>query len=157
MLRFFLKEADMPGGEIGEMHYPTVEFVLDAIAGWINKYRNMHGVSDELEHCSQEDVMRIARDLGLSVSDLRGLAAKGPGAAETLQKMLLALSVDPQSLAKADPAVMRDLQRLCMVCGQKGRCQHELARGTAAEHFREFCPNAYTLDAVLKSKNDYAA
>ena len=101
--------------------------------------------------------MRIARDLGLSVSDLRGLAAKGPGAAETLQKMLLALSVDPQSLAKADPAVMRDLQRLCMVCGQKGRCQHELARGTAAEHFREFCPNAYTLDAVLKSKNDYAA
>jgi hypothetical protein len=30
---------------------------------------------------------------------------------------------------------MRDLQRLCIVCGQKRRCQHELARGTAAEHF----------------------
>ena len=47
---------------------------------------------------------------------------------------------------------MRDLQRLCMVCAQKGHCQHELAQGTAAEHFREFCPNAYTLDALFKQK-----
>jgi hypothetical protein len=142
----------VPGGKIAEHHYPTVEFVLDAIAGWMNKYRNMHGARGELEHCSQEDVMQIAKDLGLSVSDLRGLAAKGPGAADTLQKMLLALCVDPQDVAKADPAVMRDLQRLCMVCGQKGRCQHELARGTAADHFREFCPNAYTLDALFQQK-----
>jgi hypothetical protein len=143
-------EVDMPADETGELHYPTVEFVLDAIAGWINKYRNMRGAHDELEHCSQEDVMQIAKDLGVSVSDLRGLAAKGPGAADTLHKMLLALSVDPQDVAKADPAAMRDLQRLCVVCGQKRRCQHELARGTAAEHFREFCPNAYTLDALFK-------
>jgi hypothetical protein len=85
----------------------------------MNKYRNMHGARGELEHCSQEDVMQIAKDLGVSVSDLRGLAAKGPRAADTLQKMLLALCVDPQDVAKADPAVMRDLQRLCMVCGQK--------------------------------------
>jgi len=150
-----LKEADMPGGKIAEQHYPTVEFVLDAIAGWINKYRNMHSARDELEHCSPEDVMQIANDLGVSVSDLRGLAAKGPGAADTLQKMLFALSVDPQDVAKTDPAVMRDLQRLCVVCGQKRRCQHELARGTAADHFREFCPNAYTLDALFNSKNKH--
>jgi hypothetical protein len=145
-------EADMPGGEIGEQHYPTVEFVLDAIAGWINKYRNMPGARHELEHCSQEDVMQIAKDLGISVSDLRGLAAKGPRAADTLRKMLLALSVNPQDVSNADPAAMRDLQRVCIVCGQKRRCQHELARGTAAEHFREFCPNAYTLDALFKDK-----
>ena len=28
----------MPGREVGELRYSTVEFVLDAIAGWINKY-----------------------------------------------------------------------------------------------------------------------
>jgi hypothetical protein len=142
----------MPTREVSEPRYLTVEFVLDAIAGWINKYRHMHGVHDELGQCSQEDVMRIAKDLGVPISDLRGLAAKGPGAADVLQKMLLALSVDPQALVKADPAVMRDLQRLCILCSQKGRCQHELAKGTAAEHFREFCPNAYTLDALFKQK-----
>jgi hypothetical protein len=122
------------------------------LLGWINKYRHMHGVHDEFGQCSQEDVLRIAKDLGVPISDLRGLAAKGPGAPDVLQKMLLALSVDPQVLAKADPAVMRDLQRLCILCSQKGRCQHELAKGTAGEHFREFCPNAYTLDALFKQK-----
>jgi hypothetical protein len=143
-------EGGMPDRDIRDQHYPTVEFVLDAIAGWINKYR--HIVRDELGECSQEDVMRIAKDLGVPVSDLLGLATKGARSADVLQKMLLALSVDPKALAKNDPAVMRDLQRLCIVCSQKGRCQHELAQGTAAEHFHEFCPNAYTLDALFKQK-----
>jgi hypothetical protein len=88
-------EGGMPDGDTREQHYPAVEFVLDAIAGWINKYRHMHGVRDELGECSHEDVMRIAKDLGVPVSDLRGLAAKGPRSADVLQKMLLALSVDP--------------------------------------------------------------
>ena len=145
-------EGGVPDRDIRERHYPTVEFVLDAIAGWINKYRHMHGVRDELGECSHEDVMRIATDLGVPVSDLLGLAAKGSRSADVLQKLLLALSVDPKALAKNDPALMRDLQRLCIVCSHKGRCQHELAKGTTAEHFREFCPNAYTLDALLKQK-----
>lgn len=141
----------MSDREVEEPRYPTVAFVLSAIAGWINKYRHMQA-AHELGQCSQEDVMRIAKDLGVPVSDLRSLAAKGPGSADILQKMLLALSVDPQALAKADPVVMRDLQRLCILCSQKGRCQHEVAEGTAAEHFHEFCPNAYTLDALFKQK-----
>jgi hypothetical protein len=145
-------ESAMPGREVGEPHYPTVEFVLDTIAVWINKYRRRYGVHDELGQCTQHDVNRIAKDLGMSVSDLRGLAAKGPGAADVLQKMLLALSVDPKALAETDPAVLRDLQRICIVCSQKGRCQHDLAEGTAAEHFRDFRPNAYTLDALFKQK-----
>lgn len=131
-------------------HYQTVEFVLDAVAGWINKYREVHRAGDELAHCSQEDVRRIAKDLGLEENQLRNLAAKGPGAADTLRKMLLALSVDPQALSKTHPVVMQDLQRLCITCSQKRRCQHELARGTAGQHFREFCPNAYTIDALFK-------
>ena len=143
----------MPGDKIAEPHYPTVEFALDAIAGWINKYRDLDRANREFEHCSQEDVMQIAKDLGLEVSQLRSLAAKGPEAADTLRKMLVALSVDPKVLAESDPALMRDLQRLCIVCGQKSRCQHELARDTAAEHFHEFCPNAYSLDALFDKTN----
>jgi hypothetical protein len=142
----------MPDGKIAEPQYPTVEFVLDAIAGWINKYRDLDRANRAFKYCSPEDVMQIAKDLRLEVSELRSLAAKGPGAADTLQKMLVALSVDPKVLAESDPALMRDMQRLCIMCGQKGRCQHELARGTAAENFHEFCPNAYNLDALFDNK-----
>jgi hypothetical protein len=47
---------------------------------------------------------------------------------------------------------MRDLQRLCISCSEKQRCAHELDVGSAAEHFRQYCPNAYTLDALLTEK-----
>ncbi|MGB6557620.1 MAG: DUF6455 family protein [Pseudolabrys sp.] len=143
----------MPDGEVHSPHYQTVEFVLDAVAGWINKYRQSSNLHDEFGHCSPEDVMQIAKDLGVPVSELRKLAAKGPEAADLMKKMLIALRVDPHVLVNTNPAVMRDLQRLCIVCSQKGRCEHELAKGTASEHYREFCPNAFTLDALLKQKN----
>ena len=91
----------------------------------------------------------MASDLGLSTGELKSLAAKWPDAADPLRKMLVGLGVDPNALAKADPAVMRDLQRLCVACDHKRRCRLELAKGTAAAHFHEFCPNAYTLDALF--------
>ena len=142
----------MPEHQVHQASYPTIDFVLDAIANWVNKYRNVAAAHSDFEQCSPDDVRQIAGDLGVPVSELRAISAKVPGSAELLSKMLTALRVDPEALAKSDPAVMRDLQRLCVSCGQKGRCQHELAKGTAAEHFHEFCPNAFTLDALFKSK-----
>ena len=106
----------MPDGEVHSPHYQTVEFVLDAVAGWINKYRQSSNLHDEFGHCSPEDVMQIAKDLGVPVSELRKLAAKGPEAADLMKKMLIALRVDPHVLVNTNPAVMRDLQRLCIVC-----------------------------------------
>lgn len=144
----------MPDGNIQRPSYPTVDFVVSAIANWINKYRLTHGMHAELGECSPEDVMRIAADIGVPAAELRALAAKGPDAANLLGKLLVKLCVDPVQLANANPAVMRDLQRLCVVCGHKERCRHELSDGTAAEHYQEYCPNAFTLDALFKQSPD---
>src|SRR5262245_2867786 len=142
----------MSGLEAGKPSYPTVDYVLGAMAGWIKKHRSVHRAEDDLRQCSPEEIMKIAKDLSLPASELRGLTAKGPDAANDVLKMLRALSIDESTLAKGDPATMRDLQRTCMLCVRKGRCRHELASFTAARNFHEFCPNAYTLDALLKQK-----
>jgi hypothetical protein len=142
----------MPQREAIAPPYPTVEFVLDAITRWIKKYRYTRDANDELGWCGREEEMKIARDLGLSASDLRILAAKVPDTANYLSKMLHALSLNPLRLAKNEPATARDLQRTCVFCDQKSRCRHELAGGTAKEHFREFCSNSYTLEVLLKQK-----
>lgn len=140
--------------EAGNFRYPTVEFVLAAIAGWLKKPHSRRGARDELRQCSQGDVMNIAKDLGVPLSDLRGLAAKAPDAADDVSKMLRVLCIDESTLAKGDPATMRDLRRTCMLCIRKGRCRHEFASFTADRNFHEFCPNAYTLDAVLRQKEE---
>ncbi|HZQ13001.1 MAG TPA: hypothetical protein VFB31_09360 [Pseudolabrys sp.] len=139
----------MPTTDIRQPAYPTVDFVLQTIADWVSSYRNHVDSRDTFERCSPEQVGLMAKDLGISAQELRGMAGKGPGAADLLRKMLLALDVDPDALAKSDPAVMRDLQRLCVSCAHKSRCRREMANGTAAQHFHEFCPNAFTLDALF--------
>jgi hypothetical protein len=138
--------------ETGASRYPTVEFVLGAVAGWIKRHRSTRGIYDDLERCSPEDVMQIAKDLGLPASDFRNLTVKAPDAASAVSEMLCALSLEPAHLSDGDPATMRDLQRTCILCEQKSLCRHELTDRTAARRFREFCPNAYTLDALLKQK-----
>jgi hypothetical protein len=145
-------ESAMPERDVHQPTYPTVEFVLDAIAGWINKYRHAISAHDAFDRCSPDDMRQIVQDLRVSADELRALATNGPGAADLLQKMLVALHVDPDALAKTNPGVMRDLQRICITCSQKSRCQHELAEGTASEHFRKFCPNAFTLEALFDQK-----
>ena len=82
----------------------------------------------------------------------RGLAAKGPGAADLLEKMLIALGVDPRSLAIGSSGSACGPTVVHRLCSQKGRCEHALADGTAAERFHEFCPNAFTLDPLFKQK-----
>jgi len=130
----------------------TVAPILDAIANWVKKYRQAVGLRGELANCGAEEVALIARDIGVSPEELRFAASKGPHAADELPKLLRALGVDPQKLASDDPAIMRSLERICISCGHKNQCQHDLAAGTAVSHYRDYCPNAMSLDELFHSK-----
>ncbi len=129
-----------------------LESILNVIAQCVRKYRRARGIRGELMRCSPAEVANIARDLGVNPSELANLASKGPEAANALGKLLIALGVNPKSLASYDPIAMRDLQRLCITCGHKRQCEHHLAAETAAENYRDYCPNAYTLDDLLTTK-----
>jgi len=143
----------MPNRDIQQPSYPVVEVVLNSIADWVTRYRDAVGHTNEFGQCSPDEVRQIAKDLGVPAGELRQMASKGPHAADQVQKMLVALHVDPKALEKTNPLVMRDLQRLCINCSDKKRCQSELAKGTAADHFHEFCPNSMTLDALFNQDN----
>jgi transcriptional regulator with XRE-family HTH domain len=157
MYLYLPMESAMPNRDSEQPTYPVVEIVLNSIADWVSKYRDAVSASGVVGQCSPDEVKQIADDLGVSTGELRELMNKGPHAADLLQKLLVALKVDPKELARTEPLVMRDLQRLCTTCGAKKRCTQELAKGTAAAHFHEFCPNAYTLDALFEEKKQASA
>lgn len=137
--------------------YPPLDFVFNAISGWVNAVRERTNQLGEFGQCSPDEIRAIARDLKISTADLQAISRKGPGSAENLQKMLAALHIDRKAVDQGSPAVLRDLQRLCVTCGNKQRCEHEFDVGTAAEHFHEYCPNSYTLDALLKQDAEHEA
>ena len=58
--------------------------------------------------------------------------------------MLTALSIDQDDLARTEPLVLRDMERVCALCSQKRRCDRDLAAGTSAAHYQEYCANAPT-------------
>src|SRR6516165_2797871 len=58
------------------------------------------------------------------------------------------IKLDREGITQADPQVMRDLQRVCTVCGSKRRCAHELAKNPSDPAWQKYCPNATTLWAL---------
>jgi len=130
----------------------NIDAVNAAIAVWIMKYRYAAGMRDAKMKCKPEDVAQTARELGIQPSELASLTNKGVQSIALLEKMLRALGVEPGQLASANPLIMQDLTRLCITCVAKGRCERDLAAGSAADNFRDYCPNAYTLDKLIKSK-----
>jgi len=126
--------------------------VLDAIASWVKDYRQAAGLRNKLANCTPEEVALIALDIGLSAEDLIAAAARGPHAADEVSKLLRALGVDPQKLASDYPSAVRDLQRICIHCGHKSECRHNLAAGTAASRYRDYCPNAMSIEALFQGK-----
>lgn len=109
----------------------------------------------ELDAMGQDQKERIARDLGLSVSELRLLVRRGPDAADLLLRRMRALRLDPDETSRAEPALFRDLQRLCAMCESRGRCARDLAGKSAApgnEDWRDYCPNVATLNMLSTLK-----
>jgi len=117
------------------------------IAAWWRNMRAARASLGELEQCGK-DVTRIARDIGLAPSELRNIARKGPDAADQLRLRLEALHLDRAAMQRDEPLIMRDLERVCTQCGSKRRCTRDFVRFPDDTGWREYCPNATTLDAL---------
>jgi transcriptional regulator with XRE-family HTH domain len=124
--------------------YPRVEFLINSFADWIRQRRELH----EMRQMDRADFDRIAGDLRVTPDDLEELVRKGPHAADELPKLLKALGINEASLARAQPLVLRDMERVCAMCNHKRECDRDLAAGTAAEHYEDYCNNAPTIDRL---------
>ena len=129
-----------------------VDSVFQAIANWIQRYREAIGLRAELAFCEAQHVAEIAKDIGLSSDQLRFAVEKGSRAADELPKLLRAIGLDPQRLSSTNPALMRSLESICITCDHKKQCQHNLSTDTAAGHYQYYCPNAVSLKALFQGK-----
>src|SRR5262245_20555738 len=102
---------------------------------------------EEVERLSRGDATSIAHALGVSNSDLRALAAKDATSADLLVRRMNTIGLEA---ARIDPAVMRDMQRCCSLCRDKGLCIHELEDQPREPMWPAYCPNEQTLAALTE-------
>lgn len=112
---------------------------------WIGKHMRD---ADEEAYLSCGDIAEMARDIGISESDLREVLPHAADNSALMDAMIRANGLDPAKVAALSAGLMRDLELTCTRCGKVGRCRQELAAGTAAEHCGEFCGNADTFEAL---------
>ena len=124
--------------------YPAVEFLINTFGDWLKHRREL----SEIRQMDRSDFDRIASDLRVSPTDLDELVRQGPHAADELPKLLKVLGIDEAALARTQPLVLRDMERVCALCQNKRQCDRDLAASTSAEHYEGYCLNAPTIELL---------
>ena len=115
---------------------------------WIYRRRTMA----DLDRCGSAGVERVARDLAMGKADLCILAGKWPASLNFLSRRMEELKLDATEIARVEPDVIRDLQRVCSLCASQRKCRHDLVRNPSDPAWREYCPNASTLAALTNER-----
>jgi len=103
---------------------------------------------DQFEDCTKWEVERMAKDVGVSPAELRGLANLGANSADLLLHRMAALDLDREEVSMTAPMTFQEMQRVCSFCQHHRHCARDLARQAADPAWREYCPNVATLLAL---------
>jgi hypothetical protein len=123
--------------------YPFVTKVIDLFGDWLNQRRQLRELM-EFE-ADPGELERVAREFGVTPADLHMLVRQGSG---ELPRMLEALGIDEAAISRAQPVLLRDMQRVCSYCKHKRQCNQEIAAGTASSNYVEYCGNADAIDQL---------
>ena len=123
----------------------AVSRLADALGNWWRR-------STELGGLPAEELDRIAGELGMRGSDLEELSERGPHAADLLYQRMSVLGLSPSDVEGIAHSLMRDLQRTCSNCHEKGTCRKDLAAHPGDPVWQHYCPNAISLESVRKAK-----
>jgi hypothetical protein len=101
-----------------------------------------------------EEAARIAADVGLTVPELDSVRHMGTEAAYPMYRRLSSLGLDEAELARSEPGVLHDLQRVCSFCVDKSQCMHELKSDPNDTTWQTYCPNMPTLEALEAERDE---
>jgi len=127
-----------------EHPFPRVESLINTFANWLRHRRDL----SEIRRMDTTEFDRIAGDLRVSPGELDTLVQRGPHAADELPKLLKLLGINEADLARTEPLVLRDMERVCAMCASKRQCDRDLAAGSSDVHYEEYCLNAPTIDSL---------
>lgn len=128
----------------------NVRTMLGRIGDWWRKRCERAATLSGLRGLDDEELSQIAHDIGVSAGELVVLAGKWPDAASLVERRAAALGIDTAEIKRMESQTMRDLARVCSVCGNKHVCEHDLSHAPAEADWKDYCPNLDTLTALPK-------
>lgn len=125
----------------------------EALGAWLGRvfrrWRETGRARYELAGLDPGEAERIARELGLTPSQLESLASQGEASAHLLYRRLAEVGLDPLDILRSEPGVLRDLERTCALCDGRRECAHDLEVRPDDPTWKTYCPNRETLEVLL--------
>jgi hypothetical protein len=123
-----------------------------AVETLLARVRDWWRAQNELTNVDPKELGRVAGDLGMSTKDLKDLVARGPKATDLLYERMRALGLSKADVDHAAHGIMRDLEKTCACCNEKGTCEKDLEKHPDDPVWESYCPNAVTLDSLARLK-----
>jgi len=114
---------------------------------WVKTQRALNELS-ELKCCAEEEIERIANDVGVSAAEIHKLVSRGSDAANLLLRRMAVLDLDQNKVSRIEPQVFQELKKNCALCDSRRRCVRDLAHDSSDPVWEQYCPNAGTLLAL---------
>lgn len=112
------------------------------------RWRQRHSSLRELDGLGRDGLRELAGDVAVPEVDLYTLVSRSPANDSLLPRLLASIGLDADRLTRQQPAVMRDMARVCAGCQKTRHCRRELDREEAETSYRHYCPNAATIRAL---------
>lgn len=120
--------------------------MFHALVEWLKRTRE----SAELAAMDPGERDRVAHDLGVSSTELDYLVCESRDPVQ-LPQLLAQLRIDEAALRRAQPALLRDMERVCSLCTTTDACNFAIGLEVADTVYPHFCPNAETLKRLPRN------
>lgn len=120
--------------------------MIGHVVSWARKLSARFGQTSELQKLDPDEINRIARDFGVSVSDLLTLAKSDGHVQELLTQRLAEMGLSEKLLQDRHPKEFGDLNRVCASCVSTKRCTNDFLQHKSGHS--DYCPNTDTLEAL---------
>lgn len=124
---------------------------LSRVLATVSGLRDNLQLAFEIGRSNPETARRILEERGLIDGPHWQVPARARAAVRILYRLMRSLGLDPAQVAAAEPQLMRTMQRACIACGERPRCEQALERCTSRSTYQDFCPNAARIDALRGS------
>ncbi len=126
-------------------HLETIP-MIGHIVSWAKIFLRQFSRSNELQEMEPDEISRISRDFGVSVSDLLTLAKSNRHVQELLTQRIVEMGISGKRLQDKHPKEFGDLYRVCANCASTKRCTNEFLQHKSGHS--DYCPNTDTLEAL---------
>lgn len=120
---------------------------------FMNRLRHWWRETHDLDGLPRDELNRMAGEFGMTGLELENLAAKGPHGADLVYDRMRALGLTRADVERVASGMMRDLERTCAQCHDKGRCIRDLDTHPDDPVWRQYCLNAETFDGIVDVKS----